>query len=146
MTRPGLFTALFVLVGPLVELGVLPGVLTGFSEGDGLPAAWPLRALGALALVTGAGLIAAAMVRFAREGRGTPSPLAPPVEPVRGGVYRWLAHPMYVGATIGLVGEALLLRQPILLVAAALYAATMAVLVRFVEAPLLERRFGPDWR
>ena len=30
----------------------------------------------------------------------------------------------------------------ILLIAAALYAATMAVLVRFVEAPLLERRFG----
>ena len=146
MRRPGLGTALFVLVGPAVELGLLPLVLTGFETGDDLPGAWPLRALGALLLAAGQVLLADAMVRFAREGRGTPSPLAPPVEPVRGGVYRVMAHPMYVGATVGLVGEALLLRQPILLVAAALYAATMAVLVRFVEAPLLERRFGERWR
>jgi protein-S-isoprenylcysteine O-methyltransferase Ste14 len=143
MRRPGLGTALFALVGPVVELGVLPLVLTGFETGDDLPGAWPLRALGGVLAAAGLALIAAAMVRFAREGRGTPSPLAPPVERVRGGVYRWLAHPMYVGATVGLVGEAFLLRQPILLIAAALYAATMAVLVRFVEAPLLERRFGP---
>jgi protein-S-isoprenylcysteine O-methyltransferase Ste14 len=146
VSRPGLGSALFVLVGPGVELVLAPWVLTGFAVGDNLPGAWPLRALGAALLVAGLLVLADAFVRFAREGHGTPSPLRPPAEPVRGGVYGVLRHPMYAAATAGLVGEALLLRQPILLVAAALYAITMAVLVRYVEEPLLRRRFGEHWR
>ncbi|MFL5844516.1 MAG: methyltransferase family protein [Solirubrobacteraceae bacterium] len=146
MSRPVLGSALFVLVGPLFELALLPWVLTGFSEGDDLPAAWPLRAFGALVLLAAVGVLIDAFVRFAREGEGTPSPLAPPVNPVRGGVYGRLRHPMYVAATAGLAGEAFLLRQPILLLAAALYALTMAVLVRTYEEPLLRRRFGEHWR
>jgi protein-S-isoprenylcysteine O-methyltransferase Ste14 len=146
MRRPGLGTALFLLVGPAVELGLAPFVLTGFETGDDLPGAWPLRALGGLLLAGALVLLAAALVRFAREGGGTPSPLAPPVRPVRGGVYRWLRHPMYVASTAGLVGEGLLLRQPILLVGAGLFAATMAAMARYVEEPLLRRRFGERWR
>lgn len=146
MTRPGLGGALFALAGPGVELGLAPWVLTGFATGDGLPGAWPLRALGGLLLVGALVVLADAFVRFAREGRGTPSPLAPPRSPVRGGVYAVLRHPMYVAATAGLVGEALLLRRPVLLVAAGLYALTMALLVRYVEEPLLRRRFGERWR
>jgi len=146
MSRAAVGSALFVLVGPAVELVLGPWALTGFDTGDALPAAWPLRALGALLLAGGVALIAAAMVRFVREGDGTPSPLAPPRRAVRGGVYARLRHPMYAGSTLGLVGEALLLRRPVLLVAAALFAATMALLVRLYEEPVLRRRFGEGWR
>ncbi|MCW2989922.1 MAG: isoprenylcysteine carboxyl methyltransferase [Solirubrobacterales bacterium] len=146
MSRPVLGSALFVLVGPVFELVLLPLVLTGLTTGDDLPAAWPLRALGAVLLAAAVAVLADAFVRFAREGEGTPSPLAPPVRPVRGGVYGRMRHPMYAAATAGLAGEALLLRRPILLAAAALYALTMAVLVRYYEEPLLRRRFGEHWR
>lgn len=146
MSRAALGSALFVLVGPGVELVLAPWVLTGFETGDGLPGAWPLRALGAALIAGGLAVLADAFARFAREGEGTPSPLAPPRRPVRGGVYGRLRHPMYAAATVALAGEALVLRQPILLIAAALYALTMAAMVRWFEEPLLRRRFGEHWR
>jgi protein-S-isoprenylcysteine O-methyltransferase Ste14 len=141
---PRLGTALFVLVGPVVELGVGPWALTGLRVGDDLPAAWPLRALGALLLVAGLAVLADAFVRFARDGGGTPSPLAPPRRLVAGGVYRHVRHPMYLATTVAIAGEALLLRQPILLAAAAAYGAALAALVRWWEEPLLRRRFGAE--
>ena len=137
---------LFALAGPGVELGVGPFVLTGgFASGDGLPGGWPLRALGVVLLLVAVITIVDALIRFARAG-GSPSPLAPARRPVREGVYGLLRHPLYVATTVGLIGEAFLLRRPILLVAAAVYAATMALVVRFVEEPQLRQRFGERWR
>jgi protein-S-isoprenylcysteine O-methyltransferase Ste14 len=54
---------------------------------------------------------------------------------------------MYLATTAALVGEALLLRRAILLVAALAYGATLFVLARRWEEPLLRRRFqGYDRR
>jgi protein-S-isoprenylcysteine O-methyltransferase Ste14 len=120
-----------------------PAVLTGgFQTGEGLPGAVPLRALGAALILAGAGAVAAAFAQFVREGRGTPSPLAPAGRVVAHGVYRHLRHPMYAGTTAVLVGQALLLRRPVLLLAAAAYCATFVVVTRVHEEPLLRRRFG----
>jgi protein-S-isoprenylcysteine O-methyltransferase Ste14 len=142
--RPGpvLGSLLFVLAGPAVELGLGPWALTGLHVGDDLPAAWPLRALGAALVVAGLAVLADAFVRFARDGEGTPSPLAPPRRLVEAGVYRHLRHPMYVATTAAIAGEGLFLRQPILLVAAAAYGGTLAALAHWWEEPLLRRRFG----
>jgi protein-S-isoprenylcysteine O-methyltransferase Ste14 len=136
---PRLGSALFVLVGPGVELVIGPWALTGLRVGDDLPAA--LQPLGAALLVGGLVVLVDAYVRFAREGLGTPSPLAPPRRLVVSGVYRFARHPMYVATTAALVGEAFLLRQAILLVAAAAYGATLAALAHWWEEPLLRRRF-----
>jgi protein-S-isoprenylcysteine O-methyltransferase Ste14 len=139
---PRLGSAVFVLVGPALELVVGPWALTGLRTGEDLPAAWPLRALGAALVVAGVAVLADAYVRFARDGLGTPSPLAPPRRLVVTGVYRLLRHPMYVATTAALIGEALFLRRAILLGAAAAYGATLAALARWWEEPLLRRRFG----
>lgn len=138
-------TLLFVLMGPVVELGVGPFLLTGFEVGGGLPGAVVVRAAGGVLLAGCLLVLADAFVRFARAG-GTPSPMAPPPAPVNAGVYALLRHPMYTATTLGFVGEAFLLRQSILLVAAALYALTMTLLVRFAEEPRLRQRFGERWR
>jgi protein-S-isoprenylcysteine O-methyltransferase Ste14 len=144
---PRTASALFVLVGPGLELVAGPWVLTGLHVGDDLPAAWPLRVLGGLLLVAGVAVLADAFVRFAREGQGSPSPLYPTRRLVVSGVYRHLRHPMYVATTAAIAGEGLLLRQPILLGAAAAYGLTLAALVRWWEEPLLRRRFrGYDQR
>jgi protein-S-isoprenylcysteine O-methyltransferase Ste14 len=145
--RSSLASALFVLVGPGVELLAGPWALTGLRVGDDLPAAWPLRALGGLLLVAGIAVLADAFVRFAREGQGSPSPLYPPRRLVVSGVYRHLRHPMYVATTAAIAGEGLLLRQPILIGAAGAYGLTLAALARWWEEPLLRRRFpGYDQR
>jgi protein-S-isoprenylcysteine O-methyltransferase Ste14 len=137
--------ALFVLTVPVVELVVGPWALTGFHVGDGLPAA--LQPVGAVLLVLALAVLADAYARFAREGQGTPSPLAPPRRLVSGGAYRWVRHPMYIATTVALVGEALLLRRPVLLLAAVAYGAALAALAHWWEEPLLRKRFpGYDQR
>ena len=137
--------ALFVLTVPVVELVVGPWALTGFDVGDGLPAA--LQPVGAGVLVLALAVLFDAYVRFAREGQGTPSPLAPPRRLVVGGAYRWVRHPMYIATTAALVAEAFLLRQPVLLVAALAYGIALGALAHWWEEPLLRKRFsGYDQR
>lgn len=132
--------ALFVLTAPLPEMVIGPALLTsGFESGEGLPA-W-LRLPGALLVVAGLALVIAAIVQFAREGDGTPSPALPARRLVTGGVYRFTAHPIYGGTTAVIAGEGLLLRRPILLLAAAVYALTFAIVVRVHEGPRLRERF-----
>jgi protein-S-isoprenylcysteine O-methyltransferase Ste14 len=132
-------TALFVLTVPVVELVAGPWALTGLRAGDDLPA-W-LQPVGAALLVAALAVLAGAYVRFAREGGGTPSPLAPPRRLVMGGAYRWVRHPMYAATTVALIGESLLLRRAVLLAAAAAYGLALFALARWWEEPLLRKRF-----
>lgn len=131
--------ALLAISFPLVELVLGPWALTGFHAGDDLPAA--LRPAGWVLLVCSLLVLADAHARFVIEGRGTPSPLRPPLRLVTSGVYRFVRHPMYIATTVALVGEALILRRAVLLIAAGAYAVTAFALVRWWEEPLLRRRF-----
>jgi protein-S-isoprenylcysteine O-methyltransferase Ste14 len=135
----------FFLIGPGLEAGVGPWLLTGgFEVGDG-PDVVVLRILGVVLIAGGLGVLVHAYARFALDGIGTPSPMAPPRELVVTGAYRHVRNPMYVATAAVVVGEGLLLRQPILLVAAAVYCAALALLGRRYEEPLLRRRFGPAY-
>lgn len=137
---------LFFLAGPGLEAGVGPALLTGgFEAGDGLPDVLALRLLGVVLIAAGLAVVVHAYARFALDGIGTPSPMAPPRELVVCGAYRYVRNPMYVATAAVIVGEGLLLRQPILLVAAAVYCAALALLGRRFEEPLLRRRFGPAY-
>jgi len=136
----------FFLIGPGLEAGVGPALLTsGFEVGDGLPDSVVLRGLGVVLIVAGLAVVLHAYVRFALDGVGTPSPMAPPRELVVTGAYGYVRNPMYVATAAVIVGEGLLLRQPILLIAAAVYCAALAVLGRVKEEPLLRERFGPAY-
>jgi protein-S-isoprenylcysteine O-methyltransferase Ste14 len=141
--RPGVGGALFLLLVSGVELGVGPYVLTGFERQDG--PAW-LTAAGVLLLLAGLALVVACVAGLAREGRGTPAPAAPTSRLVVRGPYRLVRHPMYLGTTVALLGEALLLAQPVLAVAAAVYVAALGGQALLLEEPGLERRFGDEFR
>ena len=133
----------FFLIGPGLEAGVGPWLLTGgFETGDGLPDSVVLRILGVVLIVAGLAVVIHAYARFALDGIGTPSPMAPPRELVVSGAYRFVRNPMYVATAAVIVGEGLLLRQPVLLVAAAVYCIALALLGRRFEEPLLQSRFG----
>ena len=146
---------LFVVVGPGLEAGLGPWLLTGGFEDAGDLPGW-LAVPGWVLIAAGLAVLAGAFVRFARDGIGTPSPMAPPRELVVTGAYRYVRNPMYVATAAVIVGEGLVLGQPVLLVAAAVYVAALAVLHARFEAPLLRRRFGaayaayeaavPAWR
>jgi protein-S-isoprenylcysteine O-methyltransferase Ste14 len=101
--------------------------------------------LSALLLVAGAIVLVDAFVRFVVEGIGTPAPVAPTQRLVVGGLYRHVRNPMYlaVGATI--VGQALLLGRPILLLYAVAFAVVVLVFVRGYEEPTLAQQFGAEY-
>lgn len=140
--RPVLASILFFCVGPLLEAGVGPAVLTGWQRGDGALDSAPITVAGALAGLAALAVLLGAYGRFALQGRGTPSPLAPPPRLVARGAYRHVRHPMYLATAALIAAQGLVLARPVLLAGAAVYLAAMATLVWRVEEPALRRRHG----
>ena len=137
--RAALGSGLFLVVAPGVVAGLVPWWLTGWQTGA---TRWPLQAIGTVLIVAGAVVLVDAFVRFVVEGIGTPAPVAPTEELVVSGLYCHVRNPMYlaVGATI--VGQALLLGRPVLLLYAAAFAVAVFAFVRGYEEPTLTRQFG----
>ena len=132
----------FLVVVPGTVAGLVPWYLTGWDRRDHWPvldvAGWILIAAGVVVLLH-------AFARFVVEGIGTPAPVAPTENLVVGGLYRYVRNPMYlaVGATI--VGQALVLAQPVLFVYAAIFAVLVVAFVRGYEEPTLRRQFGEEY-
>jgi len=134
---------LFLVVAPGVVAGLIPYLLTGWErDGD----------VGALATVAGWLLVAGGLAallpsfaRFALQGLGTPAPVAPTEHLVVTGLYRHVRNPMYLAVGSLIVGQALLLGRPGLLLYATLFAATVFAFVRGYEEPALTQQFGAEY-
>jgi protein-S-isoprenylcysteine O-methyltransferase Ste14 len=136
-------SAVFFVVAPGVVAGLLPWWLTGYRMAPGR--GWLVGsrvAVGGLLLGVGLVLLVRAFVRFVREGRGTPAPVAPPEVLVVGGEYRYVRNPMYVAVVACILGQAVLLGSLALLGYAVLVWLAMAAFVRWYEEPTLRARFG----
>jgi protein-S-isoprenylcysteine O-methyltransferase Ste14 len=64
---------------------------------------------------------------------------------VMGGLYRYVRNPMYVGVIATILGQALILGRPVLLVYAAGFWLLVASFVRFYEEPTLRARYGAEY-
>lgn len=75
-------------------------------------------------------------------------PLEPeaPMQLMDEGPYRYSRHPMYLGITAALLGTAMALGLPLLLVGALLFAAIVHTVHIPREEAQLARRFGGWWR
>jgi protein-S-isoprenylcysteine O-methyltransferase Ste14 len=135
----------FLLVAPGVVAGVVPWLLTGWEVRDPLPGWMVLRLVGVLLIAAGAAVLLEAFLRFALHGLGTPAPVAPTEHLVVGGLYRYVRNPMYLAVAATIVGQALLLGQPVLLVYAALFLAVVWAFVHWYEEPTLSRQFGSEY-
>jgi len=104
--------------------------LPGMSEG------WWLVGAG-IALITWS------MLELWRVGRGLPMNAFPPLLPVQSGPYRWLEHPIYVGAVIVAAGTSVGCGSfaGVAIVTPALALACAALVLGFERLDLL-RRFG----
>jgi protein-S-isoprenylcysteine O-methyltransferase Ste14 len=136
---------LFFALAPGVVAGVVPWALTGWQAAEP-PWPVPVRILGVVVLVVSAAVLVQAFVRFVREGRGTPAPVGPTERLVIGGLYRHVRNPMYLAVVGAVVGQAMLLGRPVLLIYAALAGAGMAQFVRVYEEPVLAARYGEQYR
>jgi protein-S-isoprenylcysteine O-methyltransferase Ste14 len=138
-------SSLFFAVAPGVVAGVVPWALTGWQAAEP-PWPVPVRVLGVVVLVVSTAVLVQAFVRFVREGRGTPAPVGPTERLVVGGLYRHVRNPMYLAVVGAVVGQAMLLGRPVLLIYAALTGAGMALFVRVYEEPVLAARYGEQYR
>lgn len=138
-------SGIFFLLAPGMVAGAVPWWITRWRmRGEAI--AWlPLRAIGVVLLVVSVPVLVRAFWQFAVEGLGTPAPVAPTKTLVVGGLYRYVRNPMYLAVLGAIVGQALLLAQPGLLVYAMVILAAFASFVRWYEEPTLSRQFGADY-
>jgi protein-S-isoprenylcysteine O-methyltransferase Ste14 len=135
-------SGLFLVLAPGTAAVLVPWLLTDWESED----PWlGLQVLGVVLIAAGAAFVLHAFWRFVSEGIGTPAPVAAPQRLVVGGVYRHVRNPMYVAVLATIVGEVLLLGQPVLLAYAAALWVVFASFVRLYEEPTLTERFGADY-
>ena len=143
-TSAAIGTSVFFAVAPGVVAGVAPWLLTGWDV-RAPTADWAAaRVLGGVVVAVCAVVLVDAFARFAREGLGTPAPIAPTQQLV-GGLYRHVRNPMYLAVVGAIIGQSLLLGRPVLLAYAALVAAAVATFVYGYEQPTLARQFGAEY-
>lgn len=106
-----------------------------------------LRWLAATLSVLGFSVALHCVWDFARAGRGSPAPFAPPKRLVVVGFYRHVRNPIYVGATAGWIGLWILLRHMNWMEIGATVAAMLSVhaFVVLYEEPTLRKKFGADY-
>jgi protein-S-isoprenylcysteine O-methyltransferase Ste14 len=140
--RAAIGSALFLVLAPGLVTIAVPWLLTGF---DTHAVSWISRAVGIALIALGTPVVLQAYARFVWEGLGTPAPVAPPSHLVVGGVYRHVRNPMYVAITAIILGEALLLGRPVLVLWAAVFVAATIAFVRLYEEPHLRGLFGDEY-
>jgi protein-S-isoprenylcysteine O-methyltransferase Ste14 len=140
--RAAVGSLLFLFVEPGVVAGLVPWWLTGWKV------AHPpliISVLGCVILAAGVAVLLHAFVRFVIEGVGTPAPVAPTRHLVIGGLYRYIRNPMYVAVALTIIGQAMVLGRPVLLLYAVVFGVAVGSFVHFYEQPTLTRQFGAEY-
>jgi protein-S-isoprenylcysteine O-methyltransferase Ste14 len=139
-------SAIFFVLAPGVVAGLVPWLISGWDV------RWPMSAFSVAVMAVGSALLAVAavvvirnFVRFAVEGRGTPSPVLQTERLVVGGDYRFVRNPMYLGVVSAILGQAIIFGSVALLLYAVAVWAIMATFVRWYEEPLLLSRYGEEY-
>lgn len=132
--------------GPGVVLVLVPWLITHFQEAA---QPWPVavRALGVALIAAGAMVNVTTFVWFPLEGSGVPWPTNPPSsrKVMVGGPYRYVRNPMYVSFFVAIIGEALLLSRPGLLIYLPVLVVFVVAFVRWYEEPTMAKRFGAEY-
>ena len=144
--KNALVSALATIVVPGVAVILVPyWILRATGELNG-PRIGLLETVAIALALLGAVMVVWVSVAFVTRGKGTPVPVAPPEVLVAEGLYRFVRNPMYVGALLALVAEALLFRSAWILLYAGFLGLALHTFTVLLEEPDLERRFGESYR
>jgi len=137
--------AVFFLIAPATIAGAIPYALTRWRLAEPFLGSEMSRWPAAILLAIGLAVILDSFVRFVREGRGTPAPVAPPEQLVTRGPYRWVRNPMYLAVLALVAGQALLFASGVLLAYGVVVAVTFHMFVVGYEEPTLREKFGAGY-
>jgi protein-S-isoprenylcysteine O-methyltransferase Ste14 len=138
---PTLGTIVFAALVPGSVIVLIPYLLCGWR----LAEAATLRWAGVLLLLLALPVFVDFLVRFVREGRGTPAPVAEPERLVVSGPFRYVRNPGYVGVLGLIAGQSLLFASAAVLAHAAIVALAFHLFVVLYEEPHLRRKFGTEY-
>jgi protein-S-isoprenylcysteine O-methyltransferase Ste14 len=136
----------FFWLAPGIVAGWIPYLLTGWRPQPPLFGLTAGRLLGGVVAAGGLVCVIECFARFALKGRGTPAPVAPTEDLVVSGLYRHVRNPMYVAVVALVVGQALILGSPDLLIYAGVIWLLFHLFVLVYEEPTLERQFGASYQ
>ncbi len=123
----------------------LPARMVAWSGVERPPSFGPLEWLGGALALLGIVPMAWSFLAFVFRGRGTPAPFDPPRRLVVSGPYRFVRNPMYLGATLSLLGAALFYSSPWLLAYVGAFTLWAHLFVVLYEEPRLRRTFGDEY-
>lgn len=103
------------------------------------------RSLGSLPLAVGILFTLWSAVYFPIYGKGTPLPSDPPRKLATKGLYKYTRNPMYLGAILTLIGQAVILESPAVLLLAAFMWVLFHLIVVYREERGLRSRFGQSF-
>lgn len=137
---------LFTILQPGLVTGLFPYLMLRNMGKSFFPDSWTIwHYVGAFVMILGFLILIRCILRFATEGKGTISPIDPTKKLVAKGLYRYSRNPMYVGAMLLLIGEAVFWQS----LALALYAAIVFIgfnlFIILHEEPRLKRDFGAEY-
>jgi protein-S-isoprenylcysteine O-methyltransferase Ste14 len=137
---------LFTILQPGLIVGLIPYLLLRYTGEASFPNSWTLsRIAGAFLLIPGLLILISCILRFMTEGKGTISPLDPTKKLVARGLYRYSRNPMYLGAMLVLIGEAVFWESLILAGYAVVVFIAFNLFIIFHEEPRLKRDFGAEY-
>ena len=143
--RPLVGTIIFALLVPGTVIVIVPWRLSSWKLADPFFGWMGIQWIGLAFVVLGLPVVAQAMVRFVRDGLGTPSPTFPTEHLVVTGPYCYVRNPIYIGVLSMIVGQALIFGSNAVLVYALCVAAAFHIFVVLYEEPTLRRRFGAEY-
>jgi protein-S-isoprenylcysteine O-methyltransferase Ste14 len=152
-------SAAFMLVRHLFAIVVLPVTMTiliprWLLSGYGIGAMWTAdsaigmiaRIAGVMSFLAGLVLFGWSLYLFAARGRGTLAPWDPPRKLVVTGPYRYVRNPMISGVLLVIAGETLVHGSRTLGTWLLIFFVINQVQFLVMEEPMLEARFGEDYR
>ena len=132
-----------LIVIPAIILYITKSLNIGWSLAMPLNFAQPIIGLGFIG--AGLAMMYKTISLFARVGKVTLAPWAPPQKLVVRGIYRHVRNPMITGVFAILLGEAIVFGSIAVLSWFFCFVLVNAIYIPFVEEPGLARRFGDDY-
>ena len=143
---PAIGTILFVVTVPGTVVGYIPYALSHWQVQPPLFGSILTRWSGVVLFVGGLPIFIDFVVRFVRDGIGTPAPIAPTQHLVVTGCFRYVRNPGYIAVLSMLLGQGLFFASPAVLGYAACVALAFHLFVLLYEEPTLRRQFGAEYK
>jgi protein-S-isoprenylcysteine O-methyltransferase Ste14 len=141
-----LITTLVTALVPGVAVGLVPYWIVRAAHQLAFPPAGFLKGLCVTLALIGAGMVMWVSLVFVRQGMWAPVPVAPQDRLVAQGLYGYVRNPMYVGALLVLVAEAIFFRSAWVLLYSGFLWLALHTFTVLIEEPDLERRLGDSYR